>query len=92
MKQNYSFLRMLIMLTQFGFSIAFPLAGFIFAALWLKNRFGLGNWVLIVGIVFGLVGAVDGFRTSIKAMDLLSGKDKDKPEEDKHGYSHIHHS
>ena len=92
MKQDHGWVRMLIMLTQFGLSIAFPLAGFIVVALWLKNRFGLGSWVLVVGIVFGLVGAVDGFRSSIKAMEILSGKGKEKSEEEKHGYTHIHHS
>jgi len=85
-------LRSLIMLTQFGFSIAFPLVGFVFVAVWLRNRFGLGNWVLVLGIVFGLVGAVDGFRTSIKTMDILSGANKDKKKGEDHGYTHIHHS
>lgn len=65
-------LNMLVWLTQLGLSVAGPLAGFILLAVWLRHRFGLGIWVLIVGIVFGISGAVDGFRVSMKAMEQMS--------------------
>lgn len=68
-------LRMLVWLTQLGFSVAFPLAGFLMLALWLRQRFALGGWVVILGLVFGIVGAVDGFRTSLKAMELMARED-----------------
>ena len=71
-------LSMIIWLTQLGFSIAFPLAGFIMLAVWLRDRFGLGPWVLAAGIILGIVGAVDGLRYSLKAMELLSKKNKDE--------------
>lgn len=66
-------LKMLVWITQLGFSAAFPLAGFVLLALWLQQRFSLGAWVLFLGLFFGLVGAVDGFRTSLKAMKLMAG-------------------
>ena len=69
-------LNMLVWLTQLGISVAGPLAGFILLAVWLRQRFDLGIWVLIVGIVLGISGAVDGFRVSIKAMEQMA---KDKP-------------
>ena len=72
-------LKMLIWLTQLGFSIAFPLAGFILLAVWLQSRYELGAWVLVAGIVLGVVGAVDGLRQSLKAMELLSREDKHTP-------------
>ena len=74
-------LNMLVWLTQLGFSVAFPLAGFILLAVWLRERFDLGAWVLVAGIVMGLAGAVDGLRTSLKAMEIMSKdkKDKDPP-------------
>ena len=81
-------MRMLIWLMQLGFSVAFPLAGFILTALWLQRRFDLGIWVLIVGIVFGFAGAVDGFRTSLKAMERMASDQKG----DDNGYTYIHHS
>ena len=73
-------LHMLVWLTQFGLSVAAPLAGFTFLAVWLRQRFDLGSWVLLVGIGIGILGAIDGFRSSIKAMDLMSKSDrKDDP-------------
>lgn len=71
-------LNLIVWLTQLGLSTALPLAGFILLALWLRNSFGWGNWVLWVGIIAGLVSAVDGFRTSLKAMSRIS---KDKRED-----------
>ncbi len=65
---------MLVWITQLGFSVAFPLAGFVLAALWFRERFSLGSWVLFLGLFLGLVGAVDGFRTSLKAMKLMAGE------------------
>lgn len=69
-------LRLLVWITQLGFSVAFPLAGFVLGALWLRERFSLGVWVLFVGLFLGMVGAVDGFRTSLKAMKLMAGDPK----------------
>lgn len=73
-------LSMIVWLTQLGFSIAFPLAGFILLAVWLRERFSLGPWVLVAGIVLGFAGAVDGLRHSLKVMELLS-KNNQKDEE-----------
>ena len=59
---------LIVWLTQLGFSVALPPAGFILLAVWLRNRFDLGLWVLWVGISIGLCGAIDGLRSSLKAM------------------------
>ena len=72
-------LSLLVWLTQLGLSVALPFGGFILLALWLQNDFGWGQWVLWVGIVLGVICAIDGFRSSIKAMERLS-KRKDDPE------------
>ena len=63
---------LLTWLTQLGLSVAAPLAGFIFLSLWLRNQFSLGNWVLWVGILLGLISALDGLRTSLKALSRLT--------------------
>lgn len=63
---------LLTWLTQLGLSIAAPMAGFLFLALWLRSKFSLGNWVLWVGIILGLVSALEGLRTSLKALARLS--------------------
>lgn len=72
---------MLVWMTQLGISVAAPLAGFSLLGLWLRERFGLGLWVMLVCIALGLVGAVSGLRSSLKIMERMdgSGRKKDAP-------------
>lgn len=72
-------LSLLVWLTQFGISVVAPLAGFILLALWLRDSCGWGQWVLWVGIVLGVICAVDGFLSSIKLLSRLSKKNKQSP-------------
>ncbi len=73
-------LQLLTWLTQLGLSTAVPLAGFVLLAVWLRNRFGLGIWVLFAGIALGLFCAVDGFVRNMKALDRMgNGKEKKNP-------------
>ena len=71
---------LLVWLTQLGISVALPPALFILLGVWLRNRFDLGSWVVIVAIAVGIICAVDGLRTSLKAMERMSAdKKKDDP-------------
>ncbi|MBQ7328886.1 MAG: AtpZ/AtpI family protein [Oscillospiraceae bacterium] len=70
-------LHLLVWLTQLGLSTAVPLAGFVLLAVWLKNRFDLGLWVVLLGIGLGLFCAVDGFVRNLKVLNRLS-KEKEK--------------
>lgn len=75
-------LNLIIWLTQLGYSVAFPLAGFTLLAVWLRQKFDLGIWVILLGIGIGFYCAVDGFRQSLKTMDRLGNdesKDKEPP-------------
>ena len=72
-------LSLLTWLTQLGLSVAFPLGGFILLAVWLRQRFGLGMWVLWLGIALGLYCAVDGLRVSLKTLNRLNKKKDDEP-------------
>lgn len=72
-------LKLLIWITQLGLSVVSPLACFIFLALWLRNNCGWGEWTLWVGIILGIVGAIDGLRTSLKIMHRTAEKDTQKP-------------
>ena len=65
-------LGMLVWFTQLGLSVALPPVGFIWLAVWLRDGCGWGSWVLWAGIVLGVVGAIDGLRTSLKAMEKMS--------------------
>ena len=71
-------LNMIIWLTQLGLSVAVPLAGFVWLAVWLMERFDLGVWVLFCGIGLGLYGAIDGLRASLKVMERLAKDKKEK--------------
>jgi len=64
---------LLIWITQLGLSVALPLGGFIFLAVWLRQRFDWGAWVIIAGVVLGLICAFDGLRSSLKAMERMTG-------------------
>ncbi len=68
---------LLIWLTQLGISVAVPLGGFIWLGIWLRQRFDLGVWVVLAGIFVGVVCAIDGLRSSLKAMERM-GKNKDE--------------
>ena len=71
-------LTLIVWLTQVGLSVAVPMAGFVLLAVWLRNSLGWGQWVIYVGIGLGLICAIDGLRTSLKALERLSRK-KDEP-------------
>ena len=71
---------LLVWLTQLGLSVALPLAGFIFLAVWLVRSCGWGEWVIWVGLVLGFICAIRGFLDSLKILERLSeNKKKDDP-------------
>lgn len=70
-------LTLIVWLTQLGMSTALPLGGFILLAVWLKHQFGWGDWVIWVGIVLGMITAIDGFVNSLKALSRLTKRKKD---------------
>ena len=73
-------LTMLVWLTQFGISVVAPIACAVLAAVWLQQRFDWSGWVIVAGAVLGLICAVDGLRTSLKAMSVMAGnKEKKDP-------------
>lgn len=70
---------LLIWLPQFGISVVFPLIGFIMLAVWLHDHWGWGEWVIWVGILFGLITAAVGVRDTIKAMALADKQNGQEP-------------
>ncbi len=69
-------LKLLVWLTQLGISVALPLGIFIGGALWLRNRFDLGSWILVVGIILGFGIAIHEFYQSMKLLDRVGNKKK----------------
>lgn len=70
-------LGLLVWLSQLGLSVALPPLVLIGLAVWLRNRFGWGQWVIWVGIALGLYCAVTGFISTMRTMSALT-KDKTK--------------
>lgn len=69
-------LHLLVWITQLGLSTATPLIGFILLAVWLKDRFCWGNWVIWLGIGLGLYTAIAGFLNCLKTLKRLTEQEK----------------
>ena len=76
------YLSLLMWVTQFGFSALFPTCFFLVAAVWLREKFGLGIWIVVV---LGILGLMTSFSTAkscirslLKEMDRISDR-KDPP-------------
>lgn len=69
---------MLIWLTQLGFSVAMPLAGFTLIGFWLKEKFDLASWIVLCGCVLGLICAAGGLKNSLKIMERMDRKNEKK--------------
>ena len=71
---------LLVFLTQLGLSVALPLAGFVFLGVWLHQSLGWGTWTVWAGIIIGFACAIEGLRSTLKAMSVMTkGK---KPKQD----------
>lgn len=73
-------LSLLVFLTQLGLSVAVPLAGFILLAVWLHQSCGWGGWVIWAGVALGLICAVEGLRSTLRAMSMMAKDKKGKPD------------
>lgn len=86
MRSMYRLAKALTLLGQLGLSVAFPLAGFVVGAVWLRSRYQLGLWVLILGVILGIAGAAHGLWSTLKATDILlheageDGKNESDPD------------
>lgn len=59
-KDYWSVLRYLIYFSQVGFTVVTPPVLCCFGAIWLRNRFGWGNGIVIFGILLGIAVAACG--------------------------------
>ena len=72
-------------LTQLGFSIAFPPIICTMGALWLQKRLELGSWVVLVGVLFGMISGISCFMTFARSMVIRSSKNLYVDEEERKG-------
>ena len=68
----------LSMITQFGLSVAAPIVLCALAASWIKQRFGLGDWVSLAGI---LIGVGSGICSMVNFIKTIQKKIEEKEEE-----------
>ncbi len=71
-------LALLIWLTQLGLGVAIPLGGFVWLAVWLRDAWGWGDWVIWVGLILGISGAVNELRGALRSMDQYIKRNKPK--------------
>lgn len=73
-------LNLLLWVTQFGFSILFPICFFLLLATWLQDKFGFGMWIIAVCGIIGLLTSVSTVRSCLAAIrkaadEVSSGKE-----------------
>lgn len=69
---------LLLWVTQFGFSVLFPLCLFLYLGFWLQNRFELDLWVTVlcgtVGFMTSISTAKSCLRSMLKVRDEASSQ------------------
>lgn len=68
MKVNMKTVSLLLWVTQFGFSVLFPLCFFLLLATWLQRRFGFGMWIVVVFGILGLLTTISTVRSCIHSL------------------------
>lgn len=61
-KTDWSVLRYLVYFTQVGITMVTPPLFLALGAVWLRDRFGWGNGIVIAGILLGVAVAAVGLR------------------------------
>ena len=76
------YLSLLMWVTQFGFSALFPTCFFLMTAVWLREKFGLGMWIVavlgILGFLTSIATARSCIRSLLKELERISDR-KDPP-------------
>ena len=75
MKNLYQIARHLVWLTQFGLSVALPPVLLLLGAVWLKNHFALGSWIVLVGLLLGLFGSIGSLHNNLKSIGCEGKED-----------------
>ena len=73
-------LNLLLWVTQFGFSILFPLCFFLLIAVWLQAKFSLGMWIIAVFGILGLLTTVSTVKSCLKAILKAAEEAADRKE------------
>ena len=70
-------LRYLAYLTQFGLSVVTPIVFSVLLAVYFCDRYGIGEWLIVLGLAVGLISAGCGF---FRFARLVLAVNADKPD------------
>ena len=73
-------LSLLVWLSQLGLSVALTPLCFIGLAVWLREEWDWGEWVLWVGIVMGIYSAITGFISTLRSLQRVNQDKKNEPQ------------
>lgn len=79
-------LNLLLWVTQFGFSILFPLCFFLLLASWLQVKFGLGMWIFAVCGIIGILTTISTVRSCLHSL-LKAAEEVSPPKEPPIGFN-----
>lgn len=74
--------RYLSLISQLAISMITPVLLMIFVCMWLKNKYGLGNWVVMAGMFLGIGSGLSSVWTYLKRF-LREGEKQQQEYEDK---------
>ena len=78
-ENKYAHLRAISHITQFGLDMVTPIVLCTIIAVWLKNKFNIGNWIVIVAIILGIAAAALNMMKFIKTVNReIGGNEHDK--------------
>ncbi len=72
-------MNLLVWMTQLGLSLVIPLTCFSLLGVWLHYSLGLGRWILIVGIVLGLISGIQSLWNAIQMMIRMNPPEQKEP-------------
>ena len=67
-------LRYLVCFCQTGLTVVLPPVLFCYGAIWLRNRFGWGNCVVLAGLLFGLAVAARDLWNFLRFTERKAGE------------------
>lgn len=73
-------LSLLMWVGQFGFSILFPTLFFLILAVWLRDKFSLGFWIVAVLGLVGILTSISTTRSCWRSMQKAAEEASDRKE------------
>lgn len=75
MRKGFGFLKNIVWLTQLGLGIAAPIVLAVLGSVWLRDRFGLGGWVVALGVLLGVGAGFVSLWRGLREMDRQARED-----------------